>query len=238
MFYNFQKKPIKTTKKGFLMQKRTLTFIFSFSLLLPFCADGQKIFFSFDGETGEKPSQFRKERRWSIGGDDTAGTVQIIKALDHANGGKALKITRKSATCDVPIVCAFKQKIWKFKAGTTYLVSGWFKGRSEGLAQIQLTSPWEKKRKQWFKPINFRVDKEWKRYSFEFKVPEATPDSTLSLGKLYLLFGLFQNSPERALCQGSHLGEREMKLSFLLILLTGTAGPLLADANPIRKLQF
>lgn len=175
------------------MQKRTLTFIFSFSLLLPFCADGQKIFFSFDGETGEKPSQFRKERRWSIGGDDTAGTVQIIKALDHANGGKALKITRKSglATFDRLRV---QTKDLEFKAGTTYLVSGWFKGDREGLAQIQLTSPWEKKRKQWFKPINFRVDKEWKRYSFEFKVPEATPDSTLSLGKLYLLFGLFQNS--------------------------------------------
>lgn len=65
---------------------------------------------------------------------------------------------------------------------------------SGGLAQIQLTSPWEKNRKQWFKPVSFRVDKEWKRYSFEFSVPEATPDSTLSLGKLYLVFGLFQNS--------------------------------------------
>ena len=42
-------------------------------LALTLCAENRKIIFSFDGETGTKPSQFVKERRWLIGGDDDAG---------------------------------------------------------------------------------------------------------------------------------------------------------------------
>ena len=162
-------------------------------LLLTLTADAQKILFSFDKETGTEPSEFLREGRWIDGGGDAAGTMEIVKAADHAYGGKALKITRKSGLSNFSRLRVQTRNL-NFKPGITCRVSGWFKGDREGLAQIQLTSPWEKKRKQWFKPINFRVDKEWKRYSFEFKVPEATPDSTLSLGKLYLLFGLFQNS--------------------------------------------
>lgn len=193
MFYNFRKGKTEQLWKGFFMQKQTLTFFLSFTLLIPFCANGQKIFFSFDKETGEKPSQFTKEQRWRLGGDDSAGTVTIVKAHDHANGGKALKITKKSGLANFNRLRVQTQNL-KFKSGIIYRVSGWFKSDREGLAQLQLTSPWEKKRKQWFKPVNFRVDNNWKYYSFEFHVPEATPDSTLSEGKLYLLFGLFQNS--------------------------------------------
>lgn len=162
-------------------------------LALTLCAENRKIIFSFDGETGTKPSQFVKERRWLIGGDDDAGTIEIVKAHDRANGGKALKLTKRNGLAKFDRLRVNTRNL-DFKAGTTCHISGWFKADREGLAQIQLTSPWEKNRKQWFKPVSFRVDKEWKRYSFEFSVPEATPDSTLSLGKLYLVFGLFQNS--------------------------------------------
>ncbi len=174
------------------MKKQILAAVLS-TLTLALWADEQKIIFSFDGETGNKPSQFVKERRWEIGGDDAAGTIEIVRANDHANGGKALKLTKKNGLSQFDRLRVNTRNL-DFKAGCSYRISGWFKADREGLAQIQLTSPWEKNRKQWFKPINFRVNKEWKRYSFEFKVPEATPDSTLSLGKLYLLFGFFQNS--------------------------------------------
>ena len=174
------------------MKSSMLTVLFAV-LILSAGADEERILFSFDGETGPKPSQFVKERRWRIGGDDDAGTIEIVKAEDHANGGKALKLTKKNGLATFDRLRVNTRNL-NFKAGTTYRISGWFKADREGLAQIQLTSPWAKDRKQWFKPIRFRVDQEWKRSSFEFKVPEATPDSTLSDGKLYLIFGFFQNS--------------------------------------------
>ena len=77
------------------MKKQILAAVLS-TLTLALWADEQKIIFSFDGETGNKPSQFVKERRWKIGGDDAAGTIEIVRANDHANGGKALKLTKKN----------------------------------------------------------------------------------------------------------------------------------------------
>ena len=53
---------------------------------------------------------------------------------------------------------------------------------------------WKKDKKQWFRTIAFQVTPEWKLYTFEFTVPAATPDSTVSDRKFTLIFGLFQNS--------------------------------------------
>lgn len=175
------------------MKKTIWMGIFFGGLLLTLPANAQKILFSFDKETGTEPTEFLREGRWVNGGGDAAGTMEIVKAHDHANGGKALKITRKNGLANFSRL-RVQTKNLNFKPGITCRVSGWFKGDREGLAQIQLTSPWAKNKKQWYKPIDFRVGKEWRRYSFEFIVPEASANSTLTSGKLYLTFGLFQNS--------------------------------------------
>ena len=174
------------------MKKTILTGLIT-TLLLTLSADEQKIIFSFDRETGRTPSGFVREGRWRRGGGDAAGLLEIVKAHNHANGGQALKITKKSGLSNFNRL-RVQTKNLDFKANATYQISGWFKGDREGLAQIQLTSPWEKNKKHWYKSKDFRVEKEWKRFSFQFIVPEASADSTLSSGKLYLTFGLFQNS--------------------------------------------
>ena len=137
---------------------------------------------------------YSREFRWVQEGGDF-GTVETVPASDHALGGNAVKISHSAnlSKWDKFRITP-KQQFYTCEPGRKYKVSAWFKGDAVGMAQMQMMSNWKKDKKQWFRTIAFQVTPEWKLYTFEFTVPAATPDSTVSDRKFTLFFGLFQNS--------------------------------------------
>lgn len=146
---------------------------------------------SFDDDS----SFYSMEFRWVKEGGEAVGKVENVAASDHALGGNAVKI---SHSADLKEWDKFritpKRQFYTCEPGRKYKVTAWFKGDATGMAQMQMMSEWQKDRKQWFKTISFQVTPEWKLYAFEFTVPAAAPDSTVSNKRFSLIFGLFQNS--------------------------------------------
>lgn len=62
------------------MQQQTLTLLALFVLLSILCADNGKLIFSFDGENGERPSQFTKNNAGSLEAM-MVGTVGLLKPM-------------------------------------------------------------------------------------------------------------------------------------------------------------
>ena len=155
--------------------------------------DLSKIVFSLDNDPGPEPIEFKKERRWIKGGNDSAGTVVLVKTMDHAKAGKAMKISRTGKLQGFDRL-RIESVLVPVNPGGKYKMSGWFKSDDRGVAQVQVTSPWKHGMKQWYKKQNFRVGNQWVKQSFEFSIPEAKPDSSLKDGMIYLSVGLFVKS--------------------------------------------
>ena len=127
-------------------------------------------------------------------GGDKLGTLTVVSAADHIDGGKAMRLKWDSenpperinaVSVPVPVI-----------PGKVYRVGGWFKADHDGKAQIIVDGGWQKGLEHWVKFNNFTVSPEWQHRSFEIEVPTAEKIIQLKSGVLTLSIGLF--------CGGSH----------------------------------
>lgn len=153
--------------------------------------DGEKhaVKLDFDNDPGPFPVAFSRHVRWMRNGGDELGTLTVVSAADHIDGGKAMRLKWDSenpperinaVSMPVPVI-----------PGKVYRVGGWFKADHDGKAQIIVDGGWQKGLEHWVKFNNFTVSPEWQHRSFEIEVPTAEKIVQLQSGVLTLSIGLF-----------------------------------------------
>ncbi len=143
----------------------------------------------FNRDPGPLPTSFYRHVRWERDGSDKLGTLTVVPADDHVDGGKAMRLKLlaqnppkriNAVSLPVPVI-----------PGRRYRVGGWFKADRDGKAQVIVDGGWEKGLEHWVSFNNFTVSPSWQHRSFEIEVPKEEKIAQLKSGVLTLSIGMF-----------------------------------------------
>ena len=154
--------------------------------------DRKRIRVDFASDNGPMPAFFRKHF-WK----NAEGSLQVVPAEDHIEGGKAMRITARAKTGKTQL--SVYSLHLPLEPGKRYRLSLWAKADPQTPFSFYIDGYVSGQKKHWYKGTRTKLTARWEKQSMEFSGPAVAEYPQMAKQTAYLVFSFPAEESEKTI---------------------------------------